>query len=190
MVADKMSWARLSGHWFALLGVANILGYGAYLTFSKDQFYYHFSYKTYPARFFKPLKAMIGSDYLGNVIWTAPSLIGLSFYMHRKVGSLVMTKFFFLSLLSVSLFYSAVNPQSGLNVRPLRPYIPKFDSFADDGSYYMGADQMAQALIYWTLLYHRLWLVALPFMAFDILYYGPATTGGPAAALVGAFMFF
>ena len=134
---------------------------------------------------------MIGSDTFANFVWTAPTLIGLSYYMHSKVTPLVMTKFFFMSLLSVSLFYSAFNPQSGMNVRPLKPYVHlKFDSFADDGSYYMGSDQMCQALIYWTLLYHRLWYIALPCMAFDILYYGPATTGGPVAALAGAFMFF
>ena len=65
----------------------------------------------------------------------------------------------------------------------------KFDSFADDGSYYQGADQLAQAAIYFTLLYHRMWLIALPFMLYDTLYYGPASMGGPAAAVVGALMF-
>lgn len=139
---------------------------------------------------FKPIKAMIGSDSFANIIWTAPSLILLSGYMQGKVGSLVMTKFFGLSFLSCWIFYSAFNPDSGFNIRPLKPFIPKFDCFADDGSYYMGADQMAQSIIYFTLLYHRMWMVALPLMAFDLLYYGPATLGGPSAALVGAFMFF
>ena len=49
---------------------------------------------------------------------------------------------------------------------------------------------MAQALIYFTLIYHRLWIVALPCMAFDVLYSGPATSGGPIAAIVGSLMFF
>lgn len=48
---------------------------------------------------------------------------------------------------------------------------------------------MCQAAIYMALLYHRQWLIALPCMAFDLLYYGPSTLGGPAAALAGAFMF-
>lgn len=65
----------------------------------------------------------------------------------------------------------------------------KFDSFADDGSFYRGADQMAQAIVYFTLLYHRMWAVSLFFMATDLLYYGPATLGGPSAAIAGAFMF-
>ena len=186
---DKLSWFGIRGHWFALFGVANLLGYGAHLLMPKDWFYYHFAYSTYPARMFKPLKSMIGSDNFWNVLWTAPSLIGLNFYMNQRLGPLVMTKFFALSFASSFIFLSAFNPDSGLNVRPFKRFAPKFDSNADDGSYYMGADQMAQALIYFTLLYHRLWYVALPFMAFDVLYYGPSTIGGPAAAIVGALTF-
>jgi hypothetical protein len=53
----------------------------------------------------------------------------------------------------------------------------------------MGADQVAQSLIYMTLLYHGYWSVSLAFMAFDVLYYGPSTLGGPLSALGGAFMF-
>ena len=109
--------------------------------------------------------------------------------MHKKVGSLVMTKFFALSLFSTFIFMSAINPQSGLNFRPLSGVFPKFDSFANDGSYYMGADQMAQALCYFALMYHRYWLLGLGFAAFDVLYYGPATLGGPIAGAVGALMF-
>ena len=110
--------------------------------------------------------------------------------MHKRVGQLVMTKFFGLSLLSSFIFLSAINPASALNVRPLSPYFPKFDSYAADGSYYMGADQMAQALCYFTLFYHRYWMIALPCMAFDFLYYGPSTLGGLFAGAAGALMFF
>jgi hypothetical protein len=102
-----------------------------------------------------------------------------------------MTKFFGLSFLSIYLFWSAINPDSGLNfARPLKPYLPKFDCWADDGSYYMGADQLAQSIFYFTLLYHRLWLVALPMMGIDLLYYGPATLGGVVSPIVGALFFF
>lgn len=89
---------------------------------------------------FKPLKSMIGSENLANVIWTAPSLILLNFYLHKRLGPLVMSKFFFLSLASSFIFMSAAHPESGLNVRILNKYIPNFDSNAVDGSYYMGAD--------------------------------------------------
>lgn len=189
MLGDKISYFKVNGHWFALLGVANALAYMANLFMSRDQFKYHFAYTAYPARMFKPLKSQIGSDTFANVIWTAPTLIGLSLFMHKKVGSLIMTKLFFLSLLSTSVFLSAVNPDSGLNYRPLRKIFPKFDSFADDGSYYMGADQMTQSLVYFTLIYHRYWMIALPFMAFDLLYYGPATLGGLFAGTAAGLMF-
>ena len=132
---------------------------------------------------------MLGSDNLMNIVWTAPSLILLNLYMQPKVGPLVLTKFFALSLASSFVFWSAFNPQSGWNVRPLQNLAPKFDCYDSQGRYYMGADQMAQSLIYFTLLYHRMFMVALPFMALDVLYYGPASIGGPAAAFVGSLMF-
>lgn len=100
-----------------------------------------------------------------------------------------MTKYFFLTMASIYIFYSALGPQTGYNVRPLKNYITKFDSYADDGSYTMGADQLAQSLCYMALLYNGYWTIALGFMTFDVLYYGPSTLGGPAAAIAGAFMF-
>jgi hypothetical protein len=109
--------------------------------------------------------------------------------MHKKVGGLAMSKLFFLSLFSTYIFLSAFSPESGVNPRPLYGYMPSWDSFAKDGSYYMGADQMAQALCYFALMYHRYWYLSLGFIAFDVLYYGPATLGGPIAGAVGALMF-
>jgi hypothetical protein len=110
-------------------------------------------------------------------------------YMHKRVVQLIMTKFFFLSLMSSLIFWSAFNPSSGYNFRPLKHIPFKMDAWADDGSYFRGADQMAQALIYFTLIYHRMWALSFLLMAADVLYYGPATLGGPAAGLVGGFMF-
>jgi len=81
MLGDKISYFKVSGHWFAILGVANVMAYMASLFMSKDQYKYHFSYSGYPARIFKPLKSQIGSDTFDNVVWTAPSLIGLSLFM-------------------------------------------------------------------------------------------------------------
>ena len=97
-----------------------------------------------------------------------------------------MTKLFFISLVSSYFFMSTFNPNIKLNFRPLQGILPKIDSNANDGSYLMGADSMALSLIYFTLLYHRLWMVALPIMAADILYHGPAIAGAPAAAIVSA----
>lgn len=186
---DKLKWARFNGHWFALFGIGNLLAYAAHFYMDRDQYLYHFSYKGYPARFFQPVKAMLGSENFLNVAWTAPSLIGLSWYMLPKIGAVKMTKFFALSIFSSFIFWSACNPASHLNVRPLRRFLPKFDSYADDGSYFMGADQIAQSLIYFTLIYHKMWVLSLAFMASELFYYGPSTIGGQAAAIAGAFMF-
>jgi hypothetical protein len=190
MVLDKLSFFRFGGYWFALFGVGNAVAYGASLLMNKDWYRYHFAYTAETSSLFRVFKSMMGSENFSNVVWTAPALIGLNWYMHGKVGPLVMTKFFFMSLFSSYIFLSAFNPQSELNFRPIQGVLPKWDSYADDGSFTMGADQMAQAICYFTLLYHRYWLIALPLMAFDVLYSGPSTLGGPAAAIAGAFMFF
>jgi hypothetical protein len=190
MLIDKLSWFKLGGYWFALFGIGNALAYGASLVMKKDWYRYHFAYTGESSSLFKPFKSMMGSENFMNVVWTAPSLIGLNWYMQSKVGSLVMTKFFFLTLFSSYIFLSACNPQTALGVHPLQPYLPKWDSNANDGTYTMGADQMAQSLMYFTLLYHRLWFVAIPFMAFDVLYMGPSTLGGPLAAVASALMWF
>jgi hypothetical protein len=189
MLTDKLSFLRVSGHWFALFGLFNALAYGASLIMPKDWYRYHFGYRAYPTSLFKFVKSQVGSETLANVIWTSPTLILLSIFMHKKVGPLAMTKFFFMSLFSSFIFISAFNPQTGLNYRPLTSIFPKWDSYADDGSFYMGADQMAQALCYFALMYHRYWYLAFGFIAIDALYYGPSTLGGPIAGAVGALMF-
>ena len=63
--------------------------------------------------------------------------------MLPKVGQLAMTKFFFLSLASSFMFWSAFNPRTGWNIRPLKHIPMKFDAYADDGSYFRGADSIA-----------------------------------------------
>lgn len=51
-----------------------------------------------------------------------------------------MTKFFFITALATFGFWTAFNPMSGLNPRPLKNYPKGLTSWAEDGSYYMGAD--------------------------------------------------
>ena len=155
----------------------------------KENYIYHFGYSAERPRFFKPIKAMVGSNNLLNIAWTAPALIGLNYYLLPKFGSLIMTKFFVLSLFTSFAFMSTFNPGSGLNFRPLYGWPVKCDSNDEKGRYFMGADQMAQSIIYFTLLYHRLWFVAAPLMLLDIMYYGPATAGGAASAILAASMF-
>ena len=190
MLTDKLNFLKIGSWWFGIFGLLNGLTYGASLLMPKEWFHYHFAYTAYPARMFKSIKSQIGSDNLANVIWTAPSLILLNWHLAGKISPLVMTKFFALSLFSNFIFLSAANSQNGLNkLRPLRAVFPKWDAFADDGSYTMGADQMVQSLFYFTMCYHRYWLAAIGIAAFDVLYYGPASFGGPIAGFAGALMF-
>lgn len=190
MLADKLSWVpALNGNLFALFGLLNIGFYGLSLLITKEQYRYHFSYEGVVPRLFTPLKAMMASDVFANVVWVAPTLIGCNMYLNGKVPALTLTKFFALSVATTFVFWSAFNPATGWNVRPLKNVPVKFDAFADDGSYYRGADQLAQSICYFCLLYNRMWLVALPFMAYDVLYYGPASLGGPLGAIIGSFMF-
>ena len=85
---------------------------------------------------------MMGSNNILNVGWTAPVMILFGTYLQKSLGTLFMTRLFFLSMFSTFLFWSIFNPQTGLNKRPLHYEIQglKFDSCAKDGSYYMGAD--------------------------------------------------
>ncbi len=81
MVFDKLNWAGVYGYWFAIFGVGNFLAYGAHLFMNREQYLYHFSYQTYPKKMFKAVKSLFGSEYLANIIWTAPSLILLNLYL-------------------------------------------------------------------------------------------------------------
>ena len=96
-----------------------------------------------------------------------------------------MTKFFALTLLTTYGFWSAFNPQSGLNFELYKfPQLPKFD--CNQKSHYMGPDQLCQSLIYMTMFYYRYHYLALFFMGTDLLYYGPMTLGGSIAPIVAA----
>lgn len=188
MLLDKFSFFKVGGWWFALFGVANVAAYGLSMFMPKDNYIFHFGYKGDRFSIFNFLKSQFGSNNFTNVAWTAPTLIALNWYLKsRGVSNLVMAKLFGLTLLSNYVFLSGLNAQTGLNVRPIAKFIPCFDSYGDN--YTMGADQLAQSLCYFTLLYHGYWAVALPCMAFDFLYYGPSTLGGPFSAVAGAFMF-
>lgn len=78
---DKLNFAGIQGYWFALFGIGNLAAYGLHLFLRQTNYQYHFAYKG-ESRMFTPIKAMLGSESLANVIWTAPSLIGLNIYLH------------------------------------------------------------------------------------------------------------
>lgn len=186
MLYDKLSWTKIYGNWFAILGFANIAAYALSLYLPKRDYIYHFAFTTYPSRVFKFLKSIAGCDNIVNLAISAPPLILLNTYLQSKLGALFMTKFFFISFASTYMFWAAFNPDSKLQHALLRPYMPKIDSWAKDGSYYMGSDQLVKSLIYFTMLYHRLYFVAIPTIVFDLLWFGPAAGGAPAAAMFGA----
>src|ERR1700733_3847678 len=104
MLLDKFRWARFHGHWFAIFGALNLLGYGLHLYSSTDNYNYHFAYTGENHKLFSSFKSMIGSNDWRNIIWTAPALIGLNFYLHKRLGALVMTKLFVISLISSFFF--------------------------------------------------------------------------------------
>ena len=166
------------------MGGLNLAAYGVSLFTKKENYSEMFGYRGYPQSASRYFKSLIGCDKLVG-IWTAPALILLNAYFLRSFGSLFMSKFFALSVFSTYAFYSIFNPASGLNVRLLKSSFPNFDCW-EDGQYYMGADIICNSLIYFFLLYHRLHVLVLPCMLFDLVYYGPASYGGPTAALIAA----
>ena len=189
MLSDKLSYFRFGGSWFALFGVLNAFAFGASLFMAPDRYRYHFAYTGDRSSAVRALKSRLGGNNIANVGWTAPLLIGVNWYLSKHVSSLVLTKLFFLSLASSYIFLSAFNPQTGLSRGPLNGYLPRFNSYAEDGSYTMGADQMAQALGYFALLYFGWWRLSAVMMTYDFLDLGPGTLGGPVAAIAGFLMF-
>ena len=54
------------------------------------------------------------------------------------------------------------------------------------GTYVMGADSLAGAILYFACFYNKYWRVGLGFIMFDFCYYGPMMMGGPLSAVIGA----
>ena len=170
-----------------MFGLLNATCFGLSYLMEEKTYKYYFAYKG-NGRYFDAIRSMFGSNTLANAAWTIPSLLFCGQYMHNKVGALTMFKFTPLALLGILSFMTAFTPNgeySSLpNPRPLARLFPKFDSMGKE--YYMGADQLCQSIIYFTLLYHGMWTVSLVCAGFDVLYYGPMTLGGPLSAVVGA----
>ena len=62
--------------------------------------------------------------------------------------------------------------------------MPKIDSSGKD--YFMGADQLAQSMIFLTLYYYKYWYTGIGMTALSLAYYGPMTLGGPMSAMFAA----
>ena len=134
---------------------------------------------------FSGLKSLMASDNILNVAWTSPLLILGGTYLSKKCGSLFAFKYFWFTIFFSWAFYSVFSPETGLSKGFLRDLFPmKLDSNAADYSYYMGADTVASSVVLGVLFYHKLYVLALPYMLFNLAYYGPSHMGGSAAALV------
>jgi hypothetical protein len=48
---DKLRWLKFDGHFFALLGVANLVGYGLSHIMKPENYRYYFAYTGREARF-------------------------------------------------------------------------------------------------------------------------------------------
>ena len=105
--------------------------------------------------------------------------------MQKKVGLMTMMKFTPLPFIGALAFYQAFSPAYGF-ANPKFKMGLNFDNHAADSSYYMGMDQVTAGLCYFTLFYHKLWIPAAVFAAFDTVYYGPMSLGGPISGAAGA----
>ena len=154
-----------------------------------EDYVYYFGYKR-NGRYSDMVRSQFGSNNLANAVWTVPSLLLVGQYMHSKVGALTMAKFTPMCLFAVMAFHTAFGPNKENmlmpNIRLIGGMCPVSFECHKNGQYYMGADSLAQGIIYFALLYHRMWAVTGVCMAFDLAYYGPMTMGGPFAAVVGA----
>ena len=106
--------------------------------------------------------------------------------MQKKVGLMTMMKFAPLPFIATFAFYQAFSPSSALINNHRFKMGMNFDCHAADGSYYMGMDHITAGLCYFTLCYHKLWIPAAAFAAFDLVYYGPMSLGGPVSGAAGA----
>ena len=179
---------------FTYLALANGFAYGLSYFMTPQDYVYYFGYRG-SGKMSEIWRSQIGSNVLGNAAWTVPSLLLFGQYMQGKIGQLKMLKFFALATTGILSFKMAFNPNpysnGPSNFSLLKGYFPKYEFDADGvcpkyGKYFMGSDQYCQSIIYFTLLYHRMWAVSFAFMAFDFAYYGPMTLGGPLSAVIGA----
>ena len=187
MVLDKFNSVPLISRLslFTLFGLGNLGAYGLSLVMDEKDYRYYFTYRA-RGEPMDIIRSSMGSDRFLNIVWTAPSLIILGQYMHKRQGALNHMKFSLLTIGAMCAFYTAFTPSHHLMVDFREKYIPKYDCIGKGGSYYMGADFLAMALIYNALLSHGLFNVARILMIYDVCYYGPQFLGAPTVALLAS----
>ena len=188
MFLDKLRWTKISGQslWIGL-GVANLIGFGLSQYMDKENFSFYFHHKG-EGRFFQPIKSMMASESLTNVAWTVPCLIGGGMWLQGQIGSLRSAKFFGVALMASYGLKSAFGPGSIFAEFGYERYMPVLSSNARDGSYCLGADSMACAILYFAMIRYGWTSLAAASIAIDFLYYGPKGVGGPLAGVMFAGM--
>ena len=141
---------------WSLFGLANVFCYGLSLMQKEEDYLYYFAYKGEGA-VNTQLRANFGSNKVGNVAWTAPSLILLGHHFHSRLGPMKMFKFACMALPAIMFFQSSFNPSAPLGEatafhnRRIIKVADAFQCFGANDEYSMGADQLAASL--WFLLF-------------------------------------
>ena len=109
------------------------------------------------------------------------------------MGVMKATQFFWAALTTAMIFPAAFGPNTwiGKNLH-CRDYLPihMFTMCRKDGSGQVGADVLAGSVLYMIMCYHRMWLPAMAFAAFDCAWYGPQALACPATAMAMTFAMF
>ena len=130
---------------------------------------------------------MLSSESLVDCVWTSGSLILGGLYLQQKLGHLNATKFFAASMVASYSFMTAFGPNTAaynLNIRSVWPNSLRFDCFGQ--KHQMGADMLAESVVYMVLIYHRYFMIAAAATVFDLAYYGPQVLSAPAVAFAAA----
>jgi hypothetical protein len=175
------------GHFWALFGVANVLGYAASFVMKKEKYENLFAYKGDNPSFSRWLFSQVGATKLDNILWTAPVLIAHSIFTVKKFGASFATKFFFAALFGVWVANASFNPASGLKSYSL---VAKqgwdWTSNHPQRDFIMGADAMATCAVYFWLAYFKVWPAIPVLLLYDLGYYGPAQMGGSFVGIAAA----
>lgn len=192
MLYDKLSFFKLTcaaSNPFVWLGVANIFGYLSSHFMTKQAHSYFFEHKG-DGRTMQPLRSMVGSNRLSNIIWTAPSLILGGMFIGSRAGSLNTFKFFFAGLFSC--VAAQVAAPATKKILPIwheagfRSIITIWSCADFQNQSYMGADSMAALTLYTCAAMMGMWRGIAIFAAFDLLCYGPMMLAPITAASAAA----
>ena len=174
---------------FTILGMANVVGYGLSHVMNRDTYRYHFAYDGAGRHSTNFARSLSGSETVVGTAMNVGFLVGCGQYMQRKVGLLTMMKFAPMPFLATFAFYQAFPPNAEKALVANRRFKLGLDKLRLDShtdKFYMGADSVTAGLVYFTVFYHKAWLVGAGFIALDTIYYGPMYLGGPLSAAAGA----